>query len=415
MASNPDVVLRVTEMPSIGEDDFSDSTCTPEAFELVDTQNVNFKRTNFDDVLERVNAKYDQDIVHRYSAAIDALASFVKGQKHMYMEAQGFAMHKLQWLMIPALIASAIEPILIQADSIQCTEEGKIIIGSLAGFVTCMIGVITLLRLDAEAEAHRTSAHQYDKLQSLLEFQSGQVLLFSDPTLAKQSLAREVRKGRREVEALERIYSLSEEDTSGGETLEAKSSLTERVKKLRKVRRTAEETLTKKMSGIVKTVEDRITDIKDTNKFAIPRDIRRKYPIIANTNIFAIIKKIDEVRTQSVTELTVIINELRYMKAKLRTDALPSQERVDELYVKKKTLIGTIIFLNTAYSVVDTIFAVERKNADKRRRRWCTSFVAGCLHGCAIDIDSAHYDDPLNCGGPLIRKIINEGTATLGG
>ena len=168
------------------------------------------------------------------------------------------------------------------------------------------------------------------------------------------------------------------------------------------------------MSDIVKTVEDRITDIKDTNRFAVPREIRRKYPIIANTNIFAIIKKIDEVRTQSITELTVIINELRYMKAKLRAELLPSQDRVAELYAKRKTLIETIIFLNTAYSVVDTIFAVERKNADKRRRRWCTSFVSGWLNGCAIDIDSRHYDDPLNCGGPLIRKIINEGSASLG-
>ena len=271
-----------------------------------------------------------------------------------------------------------------------------------------MMGVITLLRLDAESEAHRTSAHQYDKLQSLLEFQSGQVLLFSDPTLAKQGLARELRKGQREVAALERIYSFSDEE---GTTTEAKSSLTARVRKLRRTRALAEDALTKKMSAIVQTIEERITDIKDTNRFSIPREIRRKYPIIANTNIFAIIKKIDEVRTQSITELTVIINELRYMKAQKATGVVPSEQRVTDLYGKRKTLIDTIIFLNTAYSVVDTIFAVERKNADKRRRRWCTSCVSGWLSGCAIDIDSTHYDDPLNCGGPLIRKIINEGSA----
>ena len=35
------------------------------------------------------------------------------------------------------------------------------------------------MKLDAQAEAHKISAHQYDKLQSMCEFTSGYILLFA--------------------------------------------------------------------------------------------------------------------------------------------------------------------------------------------------------------------------------------------
>ena len=39
--------------------------------------------------------------------------------------------------------------------------------------------------MDACAEAHKTSAHKYDKLQSTVEFTSGSILLFRDFELEK--------------------------------------------------------------------------------------------------------------------------------------------------------------------------------------------------------------------------------------
>ena len=45
--------------------------------------------------------------------------------------------------------------------------------------------MINYLKLDAAAEAYKITSHQYDKLQTFIEFESGNVLLFSNPILTK--------------------------------------------------------------------------------------------------------------------------------------------------------------------------------------------------------------------------------------
>ena len=58
----------------------------------------------------------------------------------------------------------------------------------LNALVAFLLAIINYLKLDAASEARKTSSHQYDKLQSYIEFQSGQVLLFSDPYLNTNNL-----------------------------------------------------------------------------------------------------------------------------------------------------------------------------------------------------------------------------------
>ena len=67
----------------------SSSSGTPEPYNIdYKKPRVKYNKLKFATVQQRIAATYDQDIVHKYSSALDVLASFIKGHKIIYMESQ---------------------------------------------------------------------------------------------------------------------------------------------------------------------------------------------------------------------------------------------------------------------------------------------------------------------------------------
>lgn len=180
------------------------------------------------------------------SNALDVLALYIKGQKLLYTEAKTYCEQQLNFLMLPAIFISCVGSIFSFLSDRYI--DGALIIACLNGFNAFLLSLISYLKLDAKAQAHKTSAYKFDKLESMCEFNSGKFMFFANET--------------------------------------------------------------KDVMDVVEKIEMEVKEIKETNQFILPESIRYEFTFTYSTNIFLLVKKIQSLENTETHHLRNVVQQL---------------------------------------------------------------------------------------------------------
>ena len=146
-----------------------------ELISLLTIRLKNMKKYEFEQAKKEM---VSNNLVSMSSTHLDIISSFLNSQKMIYTESSYYTSTWLNYLMIPTILISASASVISGAEN--RIPNAPFIISCITAFSAFLLSIINYLKLDAASEAHKISAHQYDKLQSHIMFFSGRVLLFSE-------------------------------------------------------------------------------------------------------------------------------------------------------------------------------------------------------------------------------------------
>jgi hypothetical protein len=229
-----------------------------------------------------------------------------------------------------------------------------------------------------------------------LEFTSGETLLFENPLLQPNGLEKEV-----------------ENWCMVNQTIpDMEIEKHEFIKKVNGQIKSLKDTLIKNLQEKIDTIRAKVLEIRENNRFSIPKRIMTDYPIIYNINIFSFIKTVDDYRMGLISTLKNVLNEIYFLSMKELTPE--DHKRVIQLYAHKNSIMNELVLLSSTYHLIDIMFQQEIKNNHLykrfRLRFYLQSFID--MFGCKISVLPTEYKSPYDCGymdhqRSLLRKILN--------
>ena len=176
------------------------------------------------------------------------------------------------------------------------------------------MSLITYLKLDAKAEAHKMTAYSFEKLQSVCEFSSGRIL-FSDPKL--------------------------------------------------------------KLLEIMDDIGNQVKDIKEKNQFILPEAIRHKFPILYSTNVFSEVKRIQTREIILMNRMNNLINEGKVLQKRIdeKNAVEENTMNLNSIIADQDNIFVELIQHRRRYIDIDNDFKGEIeaniKKSERYRNNWC--------------------------------------------
>jgi hypothetical protein len=352
-----------------------------------DKYKISFKKLKY-----KMYENFDVDIVHKYSSALDILASYINCYIVIYSEASYYCNFKLNAFMLPCIFFSTLCSVIGSLDS-----NSKIIVASLNGLIAFLLAIINYLKLDASSEAHKISAYQYSKLKSYIEFSSGEILLFQDPILKNKEAINE------QLELWKiKHYHLS--------TTQYNNEKGEKIKELYETRQALEKNIIDNIQQKIIEVKKTLKNIEENNNFILPKHIQDRYYYIRNINIFSCIKNIEGYKLILLNELRNVKNEMRFYRIKQNIE-YAKKDKIIQLYQKKNQILNEFFQINNGYNLIDSMFKQELLNVNLYKKYWYLFIISRACQN--INMLPSNYKDPQKMGSKdengkyLLEKILN--------
>ena len=212
-----------------------------------------YKKLTYKDVERSLDFYEDEE--SKCLNELDILTTFLRGQTHLYSLSQYLTQQKINLLTIPSFIFSI--AVTVIAPLIHDYVWSGILISALTATIASLFACVQFYELDASCNSYLLLSNQYNKMQISLETISNSLVMG-----------------------------------------------TNRLKGVMGWKKVLEK---------IQEVEKKITEIKDSNTFLPPEEVKIFIPIISHIDIFSFIKKMKVMKKANISKYRKIKNEIRYI------------------------------------------------------------------------------------------------------